>query len=194
MAYDITLEGKNMAVAERMLENIAVIFNSCNIEYWIEGGTLLGIRRENRLLPWDNDIDFSVKSTQTDKLSDFIKTLQQAGYRVKTRNFTETNSYFKKSDLRMIKIREKSFFGLLKGKVCADIFIKYPIGENHYWEIASKTKFVPSTFYEKFTTINFKGFGFSIPLLTDDYLTYRYGNWKTQIKDWNTATDDKALA
>ena len=67
MAYNITLEGDNMISAERMLKNIAQIFNKFEIEYWIEGGTLLGIRRENRLLPWDNDIDFSVKSTQIDK-------------------------------------------------------------------------------------------------------------------------------
>lgn len=192
--YDITLEGKNMLVAERMLENIAKIFNSCNIEYWIEGGTLLGIRRENRLLPWDNDIDFSVKSTQTEKLEIFIVALKKAGYRVKTRHFDVTNDFFKVGTLRMIKIREKRFFGLLKGKVCADIFIKYPIEDKHYWEIANKTKFVPTKFYEKFATLSFKGFDYSTPEFTDEYLTYRYGNWQTPVKDWNTATDDKALA
>jgi hypothetical protein len=30
--------------------------------------------------------------------------------------------------------------------------------------------------------------------MTDAYLTYRYGEWKTPIKDWDTANDDKALA
>lgn len=177
-----------------MLENIAKIFNSCNIEYWIEGGTLLGIRRENRLLPWDNDIDFSVKSTQNDKLESFIIALKKAGYRVKTRHFDVSNDFFKAGTLRMIKIREKRFFGLLKGKVCADIFIKYPIEDKHYWEIANKTKFVPSKFYENFNTLSFRGFDYSTPELTDEYLTYRYGNWQTPVKDWNTATDDKALA
>jgi phosphorylcholine metabolism protein LicD len=192
--YDITLEGKNMLIAERMLANIAKIFHSCNIEYWIEGGTLLGIRRENRLLPWDNDIDFSVKSTQIEKLEGFIDVLKKAGYRVKTRRFGTSNTYFKAGTLRMIKIREKRFFGLLKGKICADIFIKYPIEDKHYWEIANKTKFVPSTFYENFKTIAFNGFEYNIPKLTDEYLSYRYGNWQTPVKDWNTATDDKALA
>jgi phosphorylcholine metabolism protein LicD len=192
--YDITLEGKNMIIAERMLENIAKTFHSCNIEYWLEGGTLLGIRRENRLLPWDNDIDFSVKSTQIEKLGGFIDALKKSGYRVKTRHFDRTNDFFKASSLRMIKIREKRFFGLLKGKVCADIFIKYPIEDKHYWEIANKTKFVPSTYYENLKPITFKGFEFSSPELTDEYLTYRYGNWQTPVKDWNTATDDKALA
>lgn len=193
MAYNITLEGKNTIIAERMLEKIAKVFHSCEIEYWIEGGTLLGIRRENRLLPWDNDIDFSVKSTQIDKLNDFISVLKKSGYRVKTRHFSEDNDFFKSGNLRMIKIREKRFWGLLKGKVCADIFIKYPFQNNHYWEIANKTKNVPSEFYKEFSTISFKGFQYNIPNLTDEYLTYRYSNWQTPVKDWNTATDDKAL-
>lgn len=153
MAYNITLEGKNKIITERMLENIAKTFNNCNIEYWIEGGTLLGIRRENRLLPWDNDIDFSIKSTQLDNIESFIKALKEEGYRVKLRHFESTNSYFKNNDLRMIKIREKKFFGLIKGSVCADIFIKYPNEDKHYWEIANKTKNVPSRFYEKFSVL-----------------------------------------
>ena len=36
------------------------ILTDNNINYWICHGTLLGIIRENRLLPWDNDIDFAV--------------------------------------------------------------------------------------------------------------------------------------
>jgi phosphorylcholine metabolism protein LicD len=45
-----------------------------------------------------------------------------------------------------------------------------------------------------FKTIAFNGFEYNIPKLTDEYLSYRYGNWQTPVKDWNTATDDKALA
>ena len=71
MAYNITLEGKNKVIAERMLQSVATIFSICNIDYWLEGGTLLGIRRENRLLPWDNDIDVSINHDQVEKLDDF---------------------------------------------------------------------------------------------------------------------------
>ena len=49
MAYNITLEGKNTVIAERMLQKVASILDDCQITYWLEGGTLLGIRRENRL-------------------------------------------------------------------------------------------------------------------------------------------------
>lgn len=83
MAYDITLEGKNKDIAERMLERVAKIFDDCNIDYWLEGGTLLGIRRENRLLPWDNDIDVSMMVVQYSKLEKFYAALKSSNFRVK---------------------------------------------------------------------------------------------------------------
>ena len=60
MAYEIKLKGYNKIIAEKMLRDIVMICDECNLNYWLEGGTLLGIFREGRLLPWDNDIDISV--------------------------------------------------------------------------------------------------------------------------------------
>lgn len=193
MAYDITLEGKNKIIAERMLEKVAKILKKCNIEHWIEGGTLLGIRRENRLLPWDNDIDFSIKSTEIPKLKKFLFLLRISGYRASLRYFSEGNPHFKTDQLRIIKIRESKYFRIKRGPVCAEIFVKYQIGDTHFWEVANKSKSVPSKFYEGFKTLPFNGYDYSAPLLTDEYLTYRYNDWQVQVKDWNTTTDDKAL-
>ena len=187
MAYNITLEGKNKVIAERMLKNVAILFDRCNIAYWIEGGTLLGIKR-------DNDVDMSINQDQLDKLDQFYAALKKAGYRVRTRRFNETSEFFIKGNIRMIKIREKRFFGMIKGAVCLDVFIKYQHGENSYWEIDNKTKFVPSKFYSTFASISFKDFDYKIPALTDEYLTYRYGDWQKQVKDWDTSKDDNAIA
>jgi phosphorylcholine metabolism protein LicD len=194
MAYNIRLEGKNLEIAERMLSRIAHILDRCEITYWLEGGTLHGIRRENRLLPWDDDIDVSMMVDQNSKLSAFYKQLKKAGYRVKNRYFEKNNTPFKKGALRMIKIRERRFFGLIKGSVCFDVFIKYPSDGNCFWEIAGKKKFVPQKYYNAFKKITFKGQDYSIPKKTDAYLTYRYGDWKTPVENWDTASDDNALA
>lgn len=193
MAYDITLEGNNLLEAERLLKDIIKIVENQKIQYWLEGGTLLGIRRENRLLPWDNDLDISVHATQINKLVSLIENLKNEGFRVRTRHFSKTSNEFKKDDLRMIKIRNKYFFGLLKGKVCLDVFIKYSIGDNTFWEIDNKTKCVPKRFYQRFKTISFQNKEYTIPEETDGYLSYRYGAWEIPVKDWNTSTDDKAL-
>jgi phosphorylcholine metabolism protein LicD len=193
MAYDITLEGANTIIAERMLKSAAEVFDDCNIDYWLEGGTLLGIRREDRLLPWDNDMDVSLMVDQSSKFTMLYEGLKNIGFRVRTRKFQESSDYFKKGNIRMIKLREKKFFGLIKGDVCLDIFIKYPKTDNAYWMIADKTKSVPLKFYQSFKSVIFKDYEYKIPEMTDEYLTYRYGDWQTPVKDWDTFTDDKAL-
>ncbi len=193
MAYDITLEGKNLVQAEKLLSDVITIFESCNVNYWLEGGTLLGLRREGRLLPWDNDLDISIHESEIGKLDKLQQTLKKNGFRIRTRTFSLDSDFFTKGNLRMIKIRTKRFFGLVKGNVCLDIFIKYTKNEKTYWEIANKVKNVPSKYYDTFKTLDFKGITYAIPELTDEYLTYRYGDWQTPVKDWDTSKDDKAL-
>jgi len=193
MAYNITLEGKNLKEAEILLPAITSIFEQHKITYWLEGGTLLGIRRENRLLPWDDDLDISLHVTEVSKLRSLMKDLKVKGYRIRERRFSITSNEFKKGDLRMIKIRKRRFFGLFKGKVCFDVFVKYTIADKTYWEADNKTFLVPSQFCENLKTIIFKNKEYPIPTDTDGYLTYRYGEWQTPVKKWNTSIDDKAL-
>jgi phosphorylcholine metabolism protein LicD len=193
MAYDITLEGENLVQAEQLLSDVISVFESCNVTYWLEGGTLLGLRREGRLLPWDDDLDISIHESEKNKLALLQQTLKKNGFRLRTRRFTNDSDVFRNGDLRMLKIRTKRFFGLIKGKVCLDVFIKYTKEDKTYWEIANKVKNVPARFYENFKTLDFKGKSYAIPALTDEYLTYRYGDWQTPVKDWDTSKDDKAL-
>lgn len=193
MAYKINLSNKNKEIAESLLLEVVKSLDSLNIEYWLEGGTLLGIKRESRLLPWDNDLDLSINNSQINKVDNLISDLKTKNLRVRLRKFNKTSEVFKKEDIRIIKIRNRRFFNLLKGDVCLEIFVKYPKENNTYWMIGDVTKNVPSKFYSKFKTIKFKDYSFSIPFLADEYLTFRYGDWKKTVKEWNTFTDDKAL-
>ncbi len=194
MAYDIRLEGENLKEAEHLLATAIPIFEACHVAYWLEGGTLLGIRREQRLLPWDDDLDISMMQQELSKLATLLTALKKAGYRIRIRRFETDSPFFKKGDIRMLKIRNKRFFGLLKGKVCLDVFVKYAHEQKAYWEIANKTKAVPTAFYASLKKIEFKGAQYNIPEQTDDYLTYRYGDWQTPVQDWDTSKDDKALS
>ena len=45
---------------DNIFKEVVKILNDNKINYWICHGTLLGIVRENRLLPWDHDIDFAI--------------------------------------------------------------------------------------------------------------------------------------
>lgn len=47
-----------------MLKDVTNLLEENGIEYWLEGGTLFDVIRENRLLPWDNDMDISILKTR----------------------------------------------------------------------------------------------------------------------------------
>ena len=46
---------------------IIKILNKFKIKYWICQGTLLGIIRDNQLIPWDHDIDIAIWSGSVSK-------------------------------------------------------------------------------------------------------------------------------
>jgi len=189
MAGSNTLEGQNGIIALKMLKDVTDLLDEHNIEYWLEGGTLLGVIRENRLLPWDNDMDISIDEKYYENI---LKVIKQLPYRIRMRHFEENNDPFIKGKTRIIKVTNKKFL-FFKGNVTLDIFIKFKKGDKSFWQIGNKTKFVPAYFYEQLIPYKFDNKNYLIPKLYDEYLTYRYGDWKTPVKEWNTFKDDKAL-
>ena len=57
----------NMTLDDKVFHEVCELLNANNINYWICHGTLLGIIREGRLLPWDHDIDFAVWESEVSK-------------------------------------------------------------------------------------------------------------------------------
>lgn len=189
MAGNFTLEGKNGELAFTMLKSITDLFDENDIDYWLEGGTLLGVVRENRLLPWDNDLDISIKEDQWPKLEKILKKIK---YRVRERRFTTDNAPFKKGVTRLVKVSNRRFY-FFKGEVVLDIFIKFKQDEDYFWQVGNTQKSVPANFYAKTILYPFLGKDFKVPENYTGYLTNRYGDWKTPVKVWNTFTDDQAI-
>ena len=52
---------------DEVFVKVAELLQNNNINYWICHGTLLGLIRDNMLLPWDHDIDFAVWSDEVSK-------------------------------------------------------------------------------------------------------------------------------
>ncbi len=195
MAGKTRLVGKNIEIAHKILHDVTSQMEQADIPYWLEGGTLLGIIREDRLLPWDNDMDISINETDKTKLFKIIPRLILKGYRISIKRFKRDIGPFKKGEFRMIKVRNYEPF-LRKGEVMLDIFVKRQIGDDLFWTVGVKSpvlKSSPAKLTNKLSWHTFNGKPYMIPENYDDYLRYRYGDWKTPQKTWNFKTDDKAI-
>ena len=186
------LEGKNGIVALKMLEDVSAVLEKNHIEFWLESGTLLGIVRENRLLPWDNDVDISIKEEYVDKLLSSLSEISSLGYRVRSKTFENDSSPFKKGVTRIVKIRNNRFF-FFRGKVTLDIYIKFKKDDKYYYQCGQTKKASSAAFYEELEEITFNTKKYKIPSDHEAYLTCKYGNWKVVDKKWNAFKDDNVI-
>lgn len=195
MSGKTRLVGKELKIAEKMLLKVTSFLDKHSIPYTLEGGTLLGIIRENRLLPWDNDMDLTITENHIPKLLKNLWKLKLSGLRVRLRRFKKDVGPFSTNDIRILKVRNYKFL-FFRGDVMVDVFLKRKVDDNYFWTVGIKKpvlKSSPAHFYEDLTTIEFKGNAYSIPIEYDNYLTYRYGNWKIPVKTWNFKKDDQAI-
>ena len=99
-------EGSNLRrVQLRSLDMLVELDNICrkhNIQYWLIGGTLLGAVRHKGFIPWDDDIDISIKWSDIPK---FRKVMQEELPSDFTyQDWTTDPNYFLDS---VLKIRDK---------------------------------------------------------------------------------------
>lgn len=195
MAGTIQLTGKYAEVGEKALRDIVEILDSAGIPYVLEGGTLLGIVRENRLLPWDSDLDLTVTRPYSKSLLKTRWKFWLKGYRTRVRTYRESSPYFTKGSARILKIQSTYFYFFKKASL-VDIFIKDQAGDKYYWTVSDKNpvlKSVAKHFYEDTTQYNFKGRSYSIPANYSQYLTSRYGDWRTPKHTWDFRKDDLSI-
>ena len=193
MAGSKRLEGEILVKAKKMLKDVAEILEACHIHYVLEAGTLLGIVRENRLLPWDNDVDITTTEKHEKKLLWNRWRFWLKGYRFYVRRYRRNTGPFKKGQVRIIRIQTRRLI-FVKDMSLLDIFIKRPIDDEYYWTIDVKRpvlKSTPKHFYDDITSLEFEGKAYSVPKDSEGYLEYHYGkDWRIPIKKWNFRTDD----
>jgi lipopolysaccharide cholinephosphotransferase len=187
------LKGVWAKEAYKMLQVIANLLREHRIPYILEAGTLLGVVREGRLLPWDTDVDITVLYQNADQIRKLKWKLFLKGYRMRIRRFERNVGPFKKGDIRIIKI-QTTYLWLFKHHTLMDIFLKYKIGEAYYWALKGEKYIIkrsPSEYYENTKWIEFMGNLFTVPAKAEEYLAYHYGaDWRIPIRQWDYLLDD----
>ncbi len=195
MTGDNQLSGKYAETAKKMLWDVTSILEKENIPYILDYGTLLGIVREKRLLPWDTDLDISIDY-------DFVKAFKKIrwkiwlkGYRTRIRYYEKDVFGFKKGSVRIIKVQTRKFL-FFRGYRLMDIFTKRKIDNQHFYTVYRTPyvlKSVPAKYYDNRTKIEFDSREYSVPEDYRGYLSYVYGDWKTPVKEWDAATSDNCV-
>lgn len=195
-----SLTDKNLIRARKVLFDVVDFLESENIDYWLEGGTLLGIVRDGDLLPWDHDIDLSILAKDAERFALKIRKLNKKGYRVTQRRMHKDVGALKTGEHRIFKVKRfipsilKIAFSIAhKHMVVADIFIKASDDHYTYWQAMEKIMRVDCRYYKSFEQVEYLGRQFRVPFDYKGYLTEKYGDWSTPIKNWNCGTDENTI-
>jgi len=200
MNFYPTLTDKNLIKARKVLFDVIGFLEKEEIDYHLEGGTLLGIVRDKELLPWDHDVDLSISADDAERFARKRWKIFLKGYRVTTRKMNEDAGALKKGQYRIFKVKQflpsivKWAFPVAKKfMVVADIFVKASDESYTYWQAMDKIMRVDKRYYTHYEIIEYNGLKLRAPSEYRNYLTDKFGDWKTPVKDWHCGKDERTI-
>ena len=122
--------------------------------------------------------------------------IKRAGYLVRVRYQEKEDPPLKLNEVRIIKIYNRKYL-FTKGEVMMDCFVATRMDEQYVWSCGGLNHYtkkgVPARFYDTIDDLIFNGKHYFIPSNVEDYLTFRYGDWKTPQEKWDYRKDDGAI-
>ena len=73
--YDLRVKGVRKNLQDLSLELLTFVVNVCDshdLDYWLDFGTLLGARRHENFIPFDDDVDISMPRNDYNRLLDIL--------------------------------------------------------------------------------------------------------------------------
>lgn len=164
--------------------------SSLGITYFLEGGTLLGLVRDGRLLPWDPDVDVSIMSEDLGRIDEISESLREKGWRISLRHYPEKGVGFAPGGVvRMMKIKGRSRWYFTPDGTCCDIFVKTRHEGFVYWQAKGCTMRVREHHYHSCEMVEWEGRQLPGPADTHGYLSAKYGDWSVPVKEWSARNE-----
>jgi len=166
----------NDLVAYNELVKVTKMLDENNIKYWLDGGTLLGVYRDKKLIGYDDDIDLGTyESTfKQSNLYRLIQLMSNLGWETATDN------------------PSKQRFRHIKTGVSIDFF-KFERSNLYYWHYChSGYMHYSLDLFDNLILYNNNGDSFYIPNNVEKYLEEVYGeSWKFPMQRFKKPRDYK---
>ena len=162
---------KELIARKNNFLKIVNILEKKKINFFLQGGVLLGARREKDFIKWDWDIEISLFAEDLLKNFEYLENkLMSKNFKIINHNkthFTPKIAFIKKND-------DSTFFSLIGWKY------------NKVNKSYTRRKFkIPEKFLKNLTKIRFLKRKFNCPYPIDGYLKHQYGNWKKPLISQN---------
>ena len=158
-----------LEIRRNNFKQIVDILDNLKINFFLEGGVLLGAIRENDFIKWDWDVEIAFFSNEFEKkFDDILINLKKAGFTILNYNksYHHQKINFYKQDppeITCFSLFGWSYNKLIKSYVRKDI--KIP---EHFLTNMKKIKFLQKFVYA--------------PSPVEEYLEFKYGNWKVPLR------------
>ena len=163
-------KGESILKLYQLMKDVHEIFEKHQVMYWIESGTLLGAVRHTGIIPWDGDLDISIRFEDGFRFQQMIADFEKLGYEVDEAYFG-----FK---IYLIENEKDRLHN-----ICCDVFTTVKEGEKVVYYSPGARKhwtyyFLESDLFplKKYQFGEIEVWGPNTP---EPYLTMQYGNWKT---------------
>lgn len=164
------------ASAENLLKWLIRTFNTHRIEYFVDHGTLLGLFREQRILPWDDDIDLTILESSLEKahraLESNLDEIGRLAGRAVSVQTVPKGPRTREVTLAVMDSEDDVLF-----QVCVKT-IYFADG----WARQNIT-YAPEKHFLEHDVLSLWGLEIRIPRDSASYLGFHYGNWQTPKTD-----------
>jgi FkbM family methyltransferase len=164
MSQPKNIDKKILSNRNKALVELSGALNNLQIPFMLSDGVLLGAVRDGDFIPWDWDVEISIKVEDIFHKSDLILEL------LKDQDFILGTVNLKWDNYKINIHKYGSKFSMI-GFYSQDGF-----------RLRSAWKY-PEVFFDKLESIDFLGSQYLAPSPPEDYLEYQYGDWKTPIRE-----------